>query len=487
MALNSVLRSNFNIDAKLFLQAYAGTSSRLGTLKRVRLVKKNRKSNRQIAPMSASTHAPGEPQDRVPWRRDTPFVIDLGSDTTRFGLAGERVPRYREPTIHGELRTGQRGGVPEEPQTDRTFVGLEAASRPRRRIILKRPLERGGVISSWEAMEDVLRHPIAKSRTRRGTQAERDLEASGGAVVEKNPLLLTEGIHNPRENREKTAELCFEGLGVAALSLVARPLASLYAQQTLMPASSNSPSMSGLVVSVGESGHTIVPVLNGRARLRQVQMYEFGGRDLTEYMEKILTERGYTFITSAECAIVRDIKEELSYVAQNCDEEMRLASESVEIEQIFELPDGQIITVGSERFRCPEPMFQPALLGMSASGIHKNVSRVVSSCDSDDQAALWGNIVLSGGSTTFSGFSDRLEREVHALLPSVKGRIWPPCALQDQAFVGASLLAASPHFSSMCLSRERWAEEGAEAIHSACPHGDLSVTQGAFVKAARKT
>ena len=52
-------------------------------------------------------------------------------------------------------------------------------------------------------------------------------------------------------------------------------------------------------------------------------------------------------------------------MALDYEEEMGKATESNEIERTYELPDGNVITIGSERFRCPEMLFKPTLMGWS--------------------------------------------------------------------------------------------------------------------------
>merc|ERR1712178_519231 len=104
--------------------------------------------------------------------------------------------------------------------------------------------------------------------------------------------------------------------------------------------------------------------------------------------------------------------------ALDFDTEMKEATESSDQEKTYELPDGNIITVGSERFRCPEVLFQPTMLGKESSGIHDTTFQSIMKCDVDIRKDLYANVVLSGGTTMFAGIGERMTKELTALAPS---------------------------------------------------------------------
>ncbi|KAG4216634.1 hypothetical protein PC116_g34885, partial [Phytophthora cactorum] len=99
---------------------------------------------------------------------------------------------------------------------------------------------------------------------------------------------------------------------------------------------------------------------------------DVAGRDVTEYMQTLLRKSGYIFHTSAEKEVVRLIKEAVSYVALNPKQEEK-DWQSAKLDQgktaEYVLPDGNRLRVGQERFRAPEILFDPEIIGLEYPGI----------------------------------------------------------------------------------------------------------------------
>jgi len=272
--------------------------------------------------------------------------------------------------------------------------------------------------------------------------------------------LLTEAPLNPKVNREKMTSIMFEVFNVPALYVAIQAVLSLYSAGRT----------TGIFCDSGDGVTHTVPIYEGFSIPHAVSRIQLAGRDLTTFMAKLLTERGYNFTSSAEMEIVRDIKEKTCFVATDYEAALKTAQDSSSLEMNYELPDGKVITIGSERFRCPEYLFKPLEMnGKELDSIQDLTYKSIQECDVDVRRELYQNIILSGGTTMFDGIGERLLKEIESRAPkSISVKVIASPDRRYAVWRGGSTLTSLSTFASMWITKEDYEEHGASIVHRKC-------------------
>ncbi|XP_003373267.1 putative fibronectin type III domain protein [Trichinella spiralis] len=323
---------------------------------------------------------------------------------SKIGFAGNTHPNFIIPTV-----IACRSQSYNIPNTGRMpidmdfFIGDEALNATNYSI--RYPV-RHGVVEDWNLMERFLEHSIFKYLR---------------IEPEDHNFLMTESPLNTPENREYLAEVMFESFNVPGLYIAVQAFLAVAASWVGCPQENRS--LTAFVIDIGDGITHCVPVIDGYTLASCSRFMPIAGREVTFFIQNLLRERETGIPPEQSMETARNIKEKYCYVSPNIMKEFSKYDEN--LSKFIKKYEGQHavtkkpfhVDVGYERFLGPEIFFCPEFANADYKrSLSEEVDLAIQQCPIDVRRALYGNIVLSGGSTMFKDFDRRIERDVRRLV-----------------------------------------------------------------------
>lgn len=395
-----------------------------------------------------------------------PVVLDCGTGYTKMGLAGNVDPQFVEPTVVGYGQTGLHGSAKQQnPLADLDYVIGSAALTPA--YAVNYPMKQG-LIHDWDAMEKLWSACLYKYLQ---------------VFPEDQYIILTEPPLNPPESRELTAEIMFETFDAPGLHIGVQAVLALYASFAAAERKHKEAGrrLTGLVVDSGDGCTHAIPVAEGYVIGSNIKSIPLAGRDVTSFVQQLLRERGEAVPPEQSLEVARQVKEQHAYVCSDMVKEF--AKYDQQPDKYFRQYEGThvrtgerfVCDVGYERFLGPEIFFNPEIYSQDHSTPLPNIlDSVVQSCPIDTRRALYGNIVLSGGTTMFKDFGRRIQRDVKRAVDArtlgaaeaVDVHVATHPMQRYAVWFGGSVLGMSPGFKELVHTREQYFECGPSIVRN---------------------
>lgn len=376
-----------------------------------------------------------------------PFtILDIGSHTLKVNqstcpapilvrtLAGR--PKYRKVI----LESAEDFNRHKTPKDNSAMLLGDEAYRLRGAVKLTRPVK-NGVVTSWDKFESLCSHIYYDTlKVEPGEQ---------GTILTDLPL-------SPLSQREKLATFFFETLRVP----------SLFVCSTAYAAALSEGFLTALSVDLGEGAATCVPIYNGEQRKSFSGRSNIAGGVVSEFLGRLLQDKGLWLLTSAEHECAREMKERACFVAEDYNAAFEKQVQGF-YDQSYTLPDGKVVVLGRERFLAPEVLFRPEVFELEAKGLHKLVNEAGGQCRFEEREQMFSNVFVSGGSARLAGLESRLQTDLGAICSSAERKTIkvrtakdPTCA----AWLGAALLSKLGAIQTAAVTAKEFEEQGANVI-----------------------